>query len=267
MGAEQVAIAVVALVLGAAVGSFLNVVIHRLPAGESVVAPRSRCPSCRRAIAWYDNLPVVSWLVLRGRCRACRAPISARYPIVEALTALVAVALALRHGPTLAFLGSFYFACALLALTYIDLDHQILPDRITLPGIVVGLALAALAPGSERWVALQSSLVGVAAGGGILWLVAWSYHALTGREGMGGGDVKLLAMIGAFLGWKGVLLTLLLASLLGSAIGVAIMIRQRADAKLAIPFGPFLALGALVTLFWGDRIVAWYIDSLGLAQY
>src|SRR6185369_4472851 len=161
--------------------------------------------------------------------------------------------------------GAFWFAASLLALTYIDLDHQLLPDRITLPGIAVGIAVAALTPGPERWGAIVASLLGILVGGGILWLVAWGYYLATGREGMGGGDVKLLAMIGAFLGWQGVLLTLLLASFIGSAVGVAVMIRQRADAKLAIPFGPFLALGALVALFWGERIVRWYISSLGVA--
>jgi leader peptidase (prepilin peptidase)/N-methyltransferase len=262
--ADKIAEAVVALVLGTAVGSFLNVVIHRVPLGESIVRPRSRCPSCGQEIRWYDNLPVLSWLLLRGRCRDCRAPISARYPLVEILTGLLAVTLALRLGLTLQMLGAFYFAASLLALTYIDLDHQLLPDRITLPGIAVGIALAALAPAGERWVALGSAVLGVIVGGGILWLVAWLYHLWSGREGMGGGDVKLLAMIGAFLGWQGVLLTLLLASFIGSAVGVAIMIRRRADARLAIPFGPFLALGAIVALFWGDRIVHWYISSVGL---
>ena len=265
MAAETILTAVIALALGTAIGSFLNVVIHRVPLGESIVTPGSHCPRCGKGIRWYDNVPVLGWLWLGGRCRDCRAPISARYPLVELLTGLLAAALALRLGFGIQMLGAFWFAASLLALTYIDLDHQLLPDRITLPGIAVGLAIAALAPGVDRWTSIASSLLGILVGGGILWLVAWAYYLATGREGMGGGDVKLLAMIGAFLGWQGVLLTLLLASLIGSAAGLAIMVRRRADAKLAIPFGPFLALGALVALFWGERIVRWYISSLGLS--
>lgn len=258
-------LAVFAGIFGAMVGSFLNVVIHRVPRGESVVHPRSRCPRCASQIAWYDNLPILSWLLLRGRCRGCGESISARYPLVELVSALLAAALAVRLGPGVAALAAFYFAASLLALTYIDLDVQLLPDRITLPGIVIGLAVAFLAPPGDRLVEPQAALAGALLGGGILWLVAWAYHAVSGREGMGGGDVKLLAMIGAFLGWQGVLLTLLLASFIGSAIGIGLMIRQRADSKLAIPFGPFLALGALVALFWGPQIVRWYISSLGIS--
>jgi leader peptidase (prepilin peptidase)/N-methyltransferase len=249
--------------VGAAVGSFLNVVIYRLPEGQSVVTPRSHCTRCGTTIAWYDNLPVLSWLLLRGRCRSCHAAFSARYPLVELLTGLLLLALVVRFGVGLELLFSFYFACSLLVVTYIDLDHRLIPDRITLPGIAAGLVLALLAPGEARWMAVQSWAIGTLVGGGILWLVAWGYHVATGREGMGGGDVKLLAMIGAFLGWQGVLLTLLLSSFIGSAIGVLVMIRQGADSKLAIPFGPFLALGAIIALFWGDRIVSWYISSLG----
>ena len=263
MNPEQILIAGLALLFGASVGSFLNVVIHRLPIGESLISPPSRCPGCRKGIAWHDNLPVVGWLVLRGRCRTCNAPISPRYPIVEGVTALVALALVTAHGPGLEFAGAFYFACTLIALTYIDLDHQILPDRLTLPGIAIGLVIAAAAPPGTWPTPLPTAFVGALVGGGILWLVAWTYHLVTGREGMGGGDVKLLAMIGAFLGWKGVLLTLLLSSFIGSVIGVGLMLRHRADGRLAIPFGPFLALGAMVTLFWGDRIVRWYMSSLG----
>ncbi|MBM4265291.1 MAG: prepilin peptidase [Deltaproteobacteria bacterium] len=254
---------ILALILGAAVGSFLNVVIHRLPLGESVVHPRSRCPSCHTMIAWYDNLPILSWLLLRGRCRACGVSISPRYLLVEVFTAMIALALCVRFGLTLAFALYFAFACALLAVAYIDLDHQIIPDRISLPGIVVGLAFSV----TGGWPAMTDALAGALLGGGILLAVAWTYERLTGVEGMGGGDVKLLALIGAFLGWRGVLLTLLLGSLLGSAIGVTLMLARGADRKLAIPFGPFLSLGALATLFWGDSIVRWYISYAGWAGY
>jgi leader peptidase (prepilin peptidase)/N-methyltransferase len=254
-----------AFVLGACVGSFLNVVIHRLPRGESLVAPRSRCPSCGTEIAAYDNVPILSWLLLRGRCRRCGTAISFRYPLVELLTALIALALHGRFGFSLEFLVAFYFACTLLAIAYIDLDHQIIPDVLSLPGVGVGLVAAPLLhPGT--WLdAIQAAVLGALLGGGILFAVAWTYERSTGREGMGGGDIKLLAMVGAFLGWQGVLLTLLLGSLVGSVIGVSIMVARGADAKLAIPFGPFLSIGAFVALFWGSAIVSWYLASAGLA--
>jgi leader peptidase (prepilin peptidase)/N-methyltransferase len=252
-------------VLGACIGSFLNVVIHRLPRGESLVSPRSRCPSCQRTLAWYENLPIVSWLGLRGRCRTCRAGISLRYPLIELMTGLAAVALYARLGFSLHFLAAFYFACTLLAIAYIDLDFQIIPDVLSLSGLAVGLAAAPLLhPGT--WLdALGRAAAGALLGGGILFAVAWTYERATGRVGMGGGDIKLLAMVGAFLGWQGVLLTLLLGSLVGSAIGIAIMLARGADAKLAIPFGPFLSIGAFVALFWGGAIVSWYLASSGLA--
>jgi len=251
-----------ALALGAATGSFLNVAIYRMPRGESVVAPRSHCTTCERVIPWYDNLPVLSWLLLRGRCRGCGQSFSIRYPIVEALTAILLLGLSLQFGWTLGLAFAFYFACSLLVVTYIDLDHQIIPDRITLPGIAVGLVLALVAPAEMRWPAVQSWAIGTLVGGGILWVVAWGYELATGREGMGGGDIKLLAMIGAFLGWQGVLLSLMLASFIGSIVGVGWMVARGADSKLAIPFGPFLSLGALVALFWGDSIIHWYLSTL-----
>jgi len=251
-----------ALALGAATGSFLNVAIYRMPRGESVVAPRSHCTSCERVIPWYDNLPVLSWLLLRGRCRGCGQPFSVRYPIVEALTAVILLGLSLQFGWGLGLAFAFYFACSLLVVTYIDFDHRIIPDRITLPGIAVGLLLALVAPAEMRWQSVQSWAIGTLVGGGILWAVAWGYALATGREGMGGGDIKLLAMIGAFLGWQGVLLSLLMASFIGSIVGVGWMVARGADSKLAIPFGPFLSLGALVALFWGDSIIHWYISTL-----
>lgn len=255
-----------ALALGAATGSFLNVAIYRLPRGESVVAPRSHCTRCERVIPWYDNIPVLSWFLLRGRCRGCGEPFSIRYPVVEAMTGVLLLALSVQLGWGLGLAFAFYFACSLLVVTYTDLDHRIIPDRVTLPGIGVALVLALVnawyAPPEYRWVALQSWALGTLVGGGILWLVAWAYALATGREGMGGGDIKLLAMIGAFLGWQGVLLSLLLASFIGSIIGVGIMLVRGSDTKLAIPFGPFLALGALVALFWGEALIHWYLSSM-----
>lgn len=252
----------VVLYLGAAIGSFLNVVIHRVPLGESVVKPRSRCPSCRQEIAWYDNVPVLSWVLLRGKCRGCGTAISPRYPFIEFITALIALVLFARYGLTPAFGVQFVFSCALIVIAYIDLDHQIIPDKISLPGLVLGLLVAI--PGGMP--AMTDAFLGALLGGGLLLTVAWVYERSTGREGMGGGDVKLLAMIGAFLGWQGVLLTLLLGSLLGSAIGIVLMTSRGADRQLAIPFGPFLSLGALVTLFWGHAIVRWYISYSGLGS-
>ena len=244
-------------VFGALIGSFLNVCIVRLPEERSIVRPRSHCPSCGHQIAWYDNLPVLSFVLLRGRCRACGVRISPLYPTVELLTGALAVALWMRLGTTLAFAGYFLFAAALVTITFIDLDHRIIPDVISLPGIAVGLAVSFVSP----LVTPLGAVLGVLAGGGVLLAIASGYEMFRGREGMGGGDVKLLAMIGAFLGWQSVFVTLMVASLIGSIIGIGLMIYQRADTKLAIPFGPFLAGGALVSLFFGDRIIAFYFGA------
>jgi leader peptidase (prepilin peptidase)/N-methyltransferase len=250
------------VVFGAMVGSFLNVVIHRVPRGESIVHPRSYCPGCGHTLAVWQNIPVVSWLLLRGRCHHCDSAISPRYPIVELLCALLVLALYMRFGPSLEFLALSFFSFLLVALTYIDLDHQLLPDRLTLSGLGVGLVAAPLIGHAEPLAALGDALLGALVGGGILYLVAWSYEKATGREGMGGGDIKFLAMIGAFLGWQGVLLTLFLGSIVGSVIGVATMVARREDTKLALPFGPFLAIGALITLFQGHAIFSWYFGFM-----
>ena len=246
-------------IFGAVVGSFLNVCIHRLPSGESVVSPGSRCPHCREPVRAYDNIPLLSYLLLRGRCRQCGGGIAARYPLVELLAGLAAVAAVGALGLSAHALLAFAFLCALIVITFIDFDHQIIPDAISLPGIVVGFA-AALVLDAPSWTA---SLAGILLGGGLLWGVAEGYHWLTGREGMGGGDIKLLAMIGAFLGWKAVPVTLMIASLTGTVVGVALMLAQSRDRRTAIPFGPFLAVGAVCALFWGEALIAWY---LGMSQ-
>jgi len=242
---------------GAIIGSFLNVCIARLPDGRSVVSPPSHCPKCQTYLSWYENIPILSYLVLGGRCRTCKIRISPIYPAVEVLTGALAVALFLRLGPTLAFAGYFAFAAALVVITFIDLDHQIIPDVISLPGIVVGLAFSLVSP----LVTPFDAILGVLAGGGVLLSVAWLYKTFRGQEGMGGGDIKLLAMIGAFLGWQSIFVTLFVGSVIGSVIGVVVMLYEGADTKLAIPFGPFLAGGALVYLFWGERILAFYFGS------
>ncbi len=249
----------VVFVLGAVIGSFLNVCIHRLPSGGSVAFPASHCPRCGTAIKPYDNIPILSYLWLRGRCRSCGEGIGWRYPLVEALGGLSAVGVVNAFGPTAPALLAFAFLAALIVISFVDLDHQIIPDAISVPGIFVGFA-AALWFDQPSW---SASLLGIALGGGILWAVAAGYEWLTGREGMGGGDIKLLAMIGAFLGWRAIPVTLLLASLLGTAIGLALMAARGRDTKMAIPFGPFLAIGAACALFWGDALIAWYLGLAG----
>ena len=244
----------IAFVFGTAIGSFLNVCIARIPSGESVVHPPSRCPKCGAAIRMYDNVPLLGYLWLIGRCRDCKAPISLRYPLIEALTGFLFALLAYRFDVSPALIAYAAFVSALIVVSFIDLDHQIIPDGISLPGIVVGLlvALAGYGPG------FVDSLLGVLLGGGTLWAVAAGYEWLRGQEGMGGGDIKLLAMIGAFLGWRAVLITLIVGSLAGSIIGGLRFLIQRSQAGVPIPFGPFLAIGALIALFAGQQLIDWY---------
>jgi leader peptidase (prepilin peptidase)/N-methyltransferase len=246
---------VASIVLGAIVGSFLNVCISRLPKEESIVRPGSHCPKCKTPIRFYDNIPLLSYFLLGGKCRHCKAPISIQYPIVEAITALSSFFLFITFGVSLSFFYYFSFVAALIAITVIDLYHQIIPDVISLPGIVIGLLGALVIPHITFW----SSLIGVLSGGGSLFLVATVYQWLFKREGMGGGDVKLLAMIGAFLGWKAVILTIFLSSFIGSIIGITVMLIKGKDFKYAIPFGPFLALGAVISLFLGENLISWYL--------
>lgn len=239
------------LVFGLLVGSFLNVVIARVPEGRSVWAPRSACPRCGALIGWYDNIPLISFLVLRGRCRGCRTPIPWRYPVVEAATGGAFALSYVLFGPTLDFLVAAILLGALVAITAIDLRHQIIPDVITLPGIVVGF-LASLAGTRVGWL---DSLIGIAVGGGIFLVII-----LVSGGGMGGGDMKLGAMLGAFLGWKLGLLALLLGVLSGGLVAVALLLAGRKGRKEAIPFGPYLALGGALSLLWGDPILAWYLS-------
>jgi leader peptidase (prepilin peptidase)/N-methyltransferase len=245
-----------AFTFGAVIGSFLNVCIFRLPAGQSIVSPASRCPACGTPVRSHDNVPILSYMLLHGRCRDCRSPISLRYPAVEALTGFMFVLLLYRIGPLPILAVDAAFVAALIVLSFIDLDHQIIPDVISLPGIAIGLLLSTLGYGP----ALVDSALGVLVGGGLLYAVAIGYHALTGREGMGGGDIKLLAMIGAFLGWKNVLLTLVLGSLSGALVGIGLILVRGDDRKVPIPFGPFLAVGALCALLFGDPLIHWYLN-------
>jgi len=245
----------ISIIFGALVGSFLNVCIFRLPNEESIIWPGSHCPHCKNAIKFYDNIPVVSYFLLRGRCRYCKGSISLQYPLVEGITALSSLFLIIRFGPSLSYLFYFAFVAALIVITMIDLYHQIIPDAISLPGIGVGLLASLLIP----QITFFNSLIGILLGGGSLFIVATFYQWLFKREGMGGGDIKLLAMIGAFLGWKAVLFTILLSSLIGSVTGILMMVIKGKDFKYAIPFGPFLSLGAVISLFYGEEIVRWYL--------
>lgn len=248
------AMALAVAVFGLCVGSFLNVCIFRLPRHESIVRPRSRCTSCGRTLSWFDNLPVASWVALGGRCRTCGARVSWMYPAVEIVTAGTLVGVYLLYGLTPLGAVRALFACALIVLFVTDLQHKILPNVITLPGIVVGFACSLfLAPG---W---RDSLIGILAGGGVLFVIAEAYYRVRGQEGLGMGDVKLLGMIGAFLGWKLVLLTLVTASFAGSLAGVALLATGRGNMKYALPFGTFLAVGALFSAVWGTPIVDWYL--------
>jgi leader peptidase (prepilin peptidase)/N-methyltransferase len=246
---------VFAFALGAVMGSFGNVLIHRLPRGESIVRPGSHCPSCGIPISWFDNVPLAGWLLLRGRCRSCRVPISWRYPAVELASALLFLAAAARFGATPRSALLALLCWALVVVTLIDLDHLIIPDVITFPGMALGAA-GSLLPGGPG---LLSSLGGALLGYGALWAVAWTYQKARKREGMGMGDFKLLGMTGAVMGAGSLPVTLLVASLAGSLAGLAAMAVTRRGPGLAIPFGPFLSLGALVHLFFGTRLLGWYL--------
>jgi leader peptidase (prepilin peptidase) / N-methyltransferase len=245
---------VILFALGLAVGSFLNVCIHRLPLRLSLVSPGSRCPNCGYELRWFDNIPVVSYAVLGGRCRQCRTRISWQYPIVE----LVTMALFLVHGfvfgwtPLLAV--RLLFACAMVVLFAIDLEHQILPDVMTLPGIVIGWAAATVLPPG-----LSSALVGALVGGGVLFAIGEIWFRLRGIEAMGFGDVKMLAMVGAFLGLKLVIVTFVVSSFVGGIAGALLVVSGRGSLASKVPFGTFLAIAALVASLWGDPIADWYL--------
>ncbi len=250
---------VASIVLGAMVGSFLNVCIFRLPKEESIIIPGSHCPHCHHPIKFYDNIPLISYLVLGGRCRYCKKSISVQYPLVEGITAISFLCLFLRYGLSWNYLFYFSFVAALIVITVIDLYHQIIPDVISIPGIGVGLLGALILP----HITFFNSLMGTLLGGGSLFVIATLYQWLFKREGMGGGDVKLLAMMGAFLGWDAVILTILLSSLIGSLSGILIMALKGKDFKYAIPFGPFLSLGAVIALFYKNEIIFWYLQFRG----
>ena len=260
-------LAFAAFALGAIIGSFLNVVIHRYPLEESVVFPPSHCPNCRTVIKPYDNIPVLSWLLLRGRCRTCREPISARYPIVELANGLFWLAVYQRTGPTVSFIFVSTIISMLLVLIYIDLDHQFLPDVVDIPGIGVGFAigalhLGALHPDLQLATTLLDSVIGAVAGGGVLLAIAMTYKLVRKMEGMGLGDVKMLAMLGAVVGWEALFPLLLIASMLGAVIGLIVASTSTRGLLVPIPFGVFLGIAALLILFFGTTLSEWYLALL-----
>jgi leader peptidase (prepilin peptidase)/N-methyltransferase len=274
-------ITVVVLLFGLIVGSFLNVCIVRLPRGRSIVSPPSHCPRCKRSIKFYDNIPVISFLILRGKCRACNEPISWRYPAVELLNGLMYVWTVREFG----FGGEAFlvmaFCSSLIVITFIDYDHQIIPDVITLPGMLVGLMLApffmsvladplpfhigSLLPHAGPYLTgFLNSFIGLLFGATPLLAIGWLWEKLRNVEAMGGGDVKLMGMVGSFLGWKGALLTIMLGALAGSVVGITLILLNRHKMDKVIPFGPFLAVGAVVTMFYGYDIVSWYLGLIRL---
>lgn len=245
-------------IFGTCIGSFLNVCILRIPNDISIAFPPSSCTKCKEPIKWYDNIPVISYIFLLGRCRNCGTKISIQYPLVELFTGFISVYTVFSFSLTLKSLFVFIFVCSLIVISVIDLYHQIIPDIITLPGIPVFFVLA-LILNELNFVDL---LLGIAVGGGILYLIAFIYYFLTKKEGMGGGDIKLLAMTGAFIGYKGVFFTIFASSLTGTIIGIFLIILKGRNMKFAIPFGPFLSLGALIYIYFGDFIIHHYINFI-----
>lgn len=244
-----------AALFGAVIGSFLNVVILRLPeSGASVVFPASHCPKCLHPLSWFENVPLCSYLVLRGKCRHCRVHISLQYPFVELLMAILSAAVFFRFGLSLSAAGFFVFTAALLVIIFIDFNHQIIPDVISLPGILIGFAFSPF----NSLCSWQESLIGLLAGGGVLYAIALLYYILRKQDGMGGGDIKLLAMIGAFLGWQSLPFILFASSVSGSIIGITSLAIKKKDSATRIPFGPFLSISAYLYLFFSKEIQAVY---------
>ncbi len=270
-------LSLVAFPFGLIIGSFLNVVIHRVPRRESVVTPRSHCPECGRQIAWYENIPLASYVVLRGRCRGCGATISPRYFVVELLTGLMFAALGGAFGLALPFFKYALFGSLMIALMFIDLHDRLLPDALTFPGMAAGLLLSLavlLNDGSAallaRWlgfagapprlISLADAVLGGMAGAGLLWFVGSAYKLVRHQEGLGFGDVKLMALVGIFLGLKLALLTIFLGSLAGTVIGGSYLLMSGRDSRYELPFGTFLGLTALLSALWGQEIVRWYLS-------
>jgi leader peptidase (prepilin peptidase) / N-methyltransferase len=242
-------------VLGLIVGSFSNVCIYRIPRNESVIYPASHCPKCRNKIKPIDNIPLLSYILLKGRCRNCGSKISIQYPLVEFLTGLIYLIIYLIYGLSIQSLAYIILSSALIIITFIDLQEQMIPDVISLPGIVVGLILSFMVP----YISFINSALGALVGGGIILIIAWVGSIIFKKEAMGGGDVKLTAMIGAFLGWRYTIISLFLGFFLGALIGIILIMTKIKKREDVIPFGPFIALGSIITLLWGEKILSWYI--------
>lgn len=256
MSSFDLTFTVIFFALGAIFGSFANVVIYRLPKGESVVTPRSHCYNCKTPIKWFDNIPIFSWFILKGRCRNCKAKFSFRYPLVEMIMGGLFALSYYYVGFSWSLLEYLIFIFGLVVCTFIDIDHMILPDEFTLSGIVIGLVGAAINPHRE----FMDAFWGVLMGGGFLWGMAYIYYLITKNEGMGGGDIKLLGWIGALLGWKAIPFVIMTSAIVGSVVGLLLARKQNAGLKTVIPFGPYLALGALFYLFGGETIALWYLN-------
>jgi leader peptidase (prepilin peptidase)/N-methyltransferase len=248
----ELALVVLAGIYGAMLGSFLNVCVYRLPRDESVIRPRSRCPGCGAPIAWYDNLPVLSWLALRGKCRRCGTRISIQYPLVELAVGLVWALAVWRWSVTVAAVSAGVFVSLLIGILLTDARHMIIPDEFSLGGLGAGLALAALPGGMPLWTAVA----GAALGYGLLWAVGLAGKWWAGRDAMGGGDLKMMAMVGAFLGWRGVLMTVFLGSVAGTVVYLPALLRRERHKE--VPFGVYLAAGAMASLLFGERLIRWY---------
>jgi leader peptidase (prepilin peptidase) / N-methyltransferase len=240
------------VVFGVIIGSFLNVCIYRLPKEKSIVIPASFCPSCEKSIKFYDNVPIISYLLLRGKCRQCGTHISIRYPVVEFITAFLFLMLFKKYGLSFELFVNMFFISLLIVISFIDLDFRIIPDVLSIGGLIVGFALSFF---RKPFFFYLDAVYGILIGGGILFVIAYGYQFLRKQEGMGGGDIKLLGMIGAFCGIKGVVFSLMSGSLIGTLVGIPMMLIKGKDTKYAIPFGPFLSLGALIFIFFGDRII------------
>ncbi|MCP3873172.1 MAG: prepilin peptidase [Desulfobacteraceae bacterium] len=252
-------IIVIIFLFGACIGSFLNVCIYRIPQRKSIVTPGSFCPNCKNNIPFYCNIPILSYLLLMGRCKFCKNKISTRYPLIEALTGIFAICLFFKFGLTPVMGYWFVFISVLITISFIDIDHQIIPDIISLPGILIFSSSFYFLPEMT----LKSVVIGILTGGGSLYLVALFYYMLRKQEGMGGGDIKLLAMIGAAAGFKGVLFTIFAGSFFGSILGILIMFYNRiTDTTLKIPFGPFLSIGVALYIFFGDPLIQWYFSLI-----
>lgn len=259
----MIIIYILTFLFGAVIGSFLNVCIYRLPRNLSIISPSSRCPSCHSPIRHYDNIPIISYIILKGLCRDCGSTIPIRYPFVELLNAIMYIFIIWRFGLGWHIPFMFAFISGLIVITFIDLDFQVIPDSITLPGTLIGLLSASITtpdPFSRGYhVGIINSLVGIISGGGLFYLIAILGERAFGQEAMGGGDIKLMAMIGSFLGWKSILLTTFAASLVGSIAGIILMIIKGKGKGLKVPFGPFLAVGAALSLFFGQEILYLYL--------